>query len=63
MSKKLKIKRPNPFIWIIMVLYLIGASIVRRKVIITYKTQQGEILKGRNARKALKQLKAPFVLL
>jgi len=63
MSKKLKIKRPDPFIWIIMILYLIGASIVRRKVIITYKTQQGEILKGRNARKALKQLKAPFVLL
>ena len=63
MSKKLKIKRPNPFVWMIMILFLVAVSIFRRKVKITYKTETGEILKERKARKKLKELKAPFVLL
>ena len=63
MSKNKKIKRPNPFVWMIMILYLIGASIFRRKVKITFKTRDGKILEERQARKALKKIKAPFVML
>lgn len=63
MSKNKKIKRPNPIVWMIMVLYLIGASIFRRKVRITFKTRDGRVLEERQARKELKKLKAPFVML
>ena len=63
MSKKAKIKRPNPFVWMLMIIFLVSVSIFRRKVKITYKTETGEILKERKARKKLKELKAPFVLL
>ena len=63
MSKNKKIKRPNPIVWMIMELYLIGASIFRRKVRITFKTRDGRVLEERQARKELKKLKAPFVML
>ena len=60
MSKNKKIKRPNPFVWMIMILYLIGASIFRRKVKITFKTRDGKILEERQARKALKKNQSSF---
>ena len=44
MSKKTKIKRPNPFVWMLMIIFLVSVSIFRRKVKITYKTETGEIL-------------------
>lgn len=63
MEKKTKIKRPNPFVWIIMILYLVGASVFRRKVKISYRCQNGDVLHGKKSRKALKRLKAPFIIL